>query len=296
MTHLFKPFHWLIALTIASTMPVQASELVADGAELTKIADGFKFTEGGARDAEGNVFFTDIPNNRIHKWDAKTNKVSVFAEDSGGANGCWVASGGQLYVCQGANRALAIFTVSGKQRGLIDEYARKKLNSPNDLWMDQFGGVYFSDPRYGENRSDLQQDGEHVYYLTPRLQLIRVAEDLVRPNGLTGSLDGKTLYISDHGAGKTYSYEIKPNGTLKSKKLFVDEGSDGVTIDERGNIYLTSGAVRIFNPQGEFLEEIPTPKPPSNVCFGGADKKTLFITARDAVYSIQMKVKGASIN
>lgn len=273
-----------------------AAEIVAPGAELTKIADGYQFTEGGARDAQGNVFFTDIPNNRIHKWDAKTNQVSVFVEDSGGANGCWVASEGQLYVCQGGNRGIGVFTTSGKYRGLVDEYDRKKLNSPNDLWIDGMGGVYFTDPRYGQNREDLEQDGEHVYYLSPRLQLIRVADDLVRPNGVVGSLDGKTLYIADHGAGKIYSYEITSKGKLKKKRLFVKEGSDGMTIDQKGNIYITNTAVRVFRPDGSFLEEIATPQRPSNVCFGGTDGKTLFITARDSVYSLAMKVEGGTVN
>ena len=282
--------------TLALTSFIQASDLVADDAELTKVADGFRFTEGGARDPDGNVFFTDIPNNRIHKWDAQTNEVSVFAEETDGANGCWVASGGQLYVAQGAGRSIGVFTKSGKYRGLIDEYGRKKLNSPNDLWIDEMGGVYFTDPRYGRNRDDLEQNGEHVYYITPRLQVIRVADDLVRPNGVVGSLDGGTLYIADHGDGKTYSYEIRSNGKLKGKRLLINEGSDGVTIDEHGNIYLTNTAVRIFKPDGTFLEEITVPQRPSNVCFGGSDGKTLFITARDAVYTLQMKVKGGTVN
>jgi gluconolactonase len=291
-----SPISLIVLLTLSLALTAQASELVADNAKLTKIADGFKFTEGGARDSEGNVFFTDIPNNRIHKWDAATNKVSTYFEDSGGANGCWVVGEGQLFVCQGANRAIAVITTSGKLKVVVDEYARKKLNSPNDLWRDKRGGIYFTDPRYGTNRNDMEQDGEHVYYLSPRLQVIRVTDDLVRPNGVVGSLDGSRLYISDHGDGKTYSYEIKSNGTLKDKKLLIEEGSDGVTIDQHGNIYLTNEAVRVFKPDGSFIEEIAIPKKPSNVCFGGVDGKTLFITARDAVYSLEMKVEGGTIN
>jgi gluconolactonase len=291
-----SPISLIALLTLSLALTAQASELVADNAELTKIADGFKFTEGGARDSEGNVYFTDIPNNRIHKWDAATNKVSTYFEDSGGANGCWVVGSGLLYICQGANRSIAAITSTGKLKVIIDEYSRKKLNSPNDLWRDKRGGIYFSDPRYGNNRNDMEQDGEHVYYLSPRLQVIRVTEDLVRPNGVVGSLDGSTLYISDHGAGKTYSYEIKPNGTLKDKKLLIKEGSDGMTIDQHGNIYLTNEAVRVFKPDGSFIEAIAIPKKPSNVCFGGANGTTVFITARDAVYSLEMKVEGGTIN
>lgn len=279
------------------TMLIHASEVIARNGELTQVKDGFTFTEGGAKDAQGNIYFTDIPNNRIHKWNPKTNEVSVFKEDSRGANGCWIDKNGNLIVCEHQGRGLYQIDEGGNRTTIVNEYEGKKLNSPNDLWMDKRGGIYFTDPRYGKNRDDMEQDGEHVYYLAPNgKKLTRVADDLVRPNGVLGTPDGTTLYIADHGGGKTYAYDIKPDGTLKNKRLFIDEGSDGVTLDHKGNVYLTSSAVRIFSPDGKFIEEIVTPKNPANVCFGGEKNRTLFITARDAIYTIEMNVKGASTN
>ncbi len=297
MKNVFKPLFLLATLLTYSTTLIQGSEVIARNGELVQIKDGFTFTEGGAKDAQGNIYFTDIPNNRIHKWNPKTNKVSVFKEDSRGANGCWIDKKGNLIVCEHQGRGLYQVDKDGNRITIIDAYEGKKLNSPNDLWMDKRGGIYFTDPRYGKNRDDMEQDGEHVYYLSPnRKKLTRVADDLVRPNGVLGTPDGTTLYIADHGGGNTYAYDIKSDGTLKNKRLFVDEGSDGVTLDHKGNVYLTSSAVRIFSSDGKFIEEIVTPKNPANVSFGGEENKTLFITARDAVYSIEMKVKGASTN
>ena len=292
-----------ISLTLAtflittSSVTLAESNVLGDFSELKQIADGYRFTEGGARDADGSIYFTDIPNSRIHKWDPNKHQISVFANDSKGANGCWVDSKGNLIVCEGRGRAIAQYSPDGKRTVLVDSYNGKKFNSPNDLWVDLRGGIYFTDPRYGQNRDDMEMDGEHVYYLTPtRNKVIQVTDDLVRPNGLVGTKDGRFLYIADHGGRKTWKYSIHRDGTLRRKTLFIEEGSDGVTLDHSGNLYLTSSAVKIYNSNGTFLEEIETPKAPSNVAFGGKDRDLLFITARDAVYFIRTKVKGASTN
>ena len=298
MNHLLF-YHRLLAaaFTLLVSISLQASDILTTSAKVTEISSGFRFTEGGARDSEGNVYFTDIPNNRVHKWDAQTNEVSVFLEDTQGANGCWIDDEGNLIVAQGAGRKISRFYTDGSSEVLVDSYRGKKFNSPNDLWMDAWGGIYFSDPRYGQNRDDMELDGEQVYYLSPDGKTVtQVTDDLVRPNGLIGSLDGKTLYIADHGAGKTYAYDLEQKGSLKNKRLFAPEGSDGVTIDEKGNIYLTSDAVKVYRPDGSFLQEISVPKRPSNVCFGGKHQRTLFITARQSVYSIEMKVSSPSTN
>ncbi|MFC1765284.1 SMP-30/gluconolactonase/LRE family protein [Planctomycetota bacterium] len=287
----------LLLCTVLSVSNVLcASELIADGAELIKVADGFQFTEGGARDAQGHVYFTDLRNNRIHKWDHKTGQITTFKEDSRSANGCWLDDQGNLIVAEGQGRALAIIKADGSRTTLVSQYQGKKFNSPNDLWGDKQGGIYFTDPHYGRGRDEMELDGEHVYYLaSDRKTLTRVADDLVRPNGIIGSLDGKTLYVADAGAKKTYAYDIGADGSLSNKRLFIPEGSDGLTLDAKGNLYLTNTAVRIFNASGTFLEQIEVPRP-TNVCFAGADGKTLFITARSTVYTLRMKVQGGSVN
>jgi gluconolactonase len=265
--------------------------VVAPGAKIEKLAGGFVFTEGPAADGEGNVFFTDIPNNKIHKW-SPAEGVSTFLENSGGANGLFFDKAGNLSACQMGDRKLVSIDKQGKITVLADKYNGKRLNSANDLWIDPKGGVYFTDPRYGR-RDDLEQDGEHAYYLTPnRKKLIRVIDDMIRPNGLIGTGDGKRLYAADPGSGQTYVYKINADGSLSDKKLFAVEGSDGMTIDNEGNIYLTTDAVQVYDSQGTHKETITLPERPSNVCFGGKDKHTLFITARTSFYSIKMLTKG----
>ncbi len=220
--------------------------------------------------------------------------MTTFKTDTGGANGLFFDKSGNLLACQGANKRLVSIDMQGNVTVLADKYSDKTFNEPNDLWIDSKGGVYFSDPLYFG--TSLVQDGEHVYYLTPkRDNVVRVVADMTRPNGIIGTADGKTLYVADHGAGKIYKYTIAENGSLTDKTLFVSVGSDGMTIDSEGNIYLTNeNGVQVYTSSGSLIETIDVPLDPTNVCFGGKDGKTLFITAKTAVYSLAMNVKGLS--
>ncbi len=158
---------------------------------------------------------------------------------------------------------------------------------------DAQGNVCFSDPRYG-SREGMEQDGEHVYYLTPdHKTVVRVISDMVRPNGLIGTPNGKTLYVADAGAGKTYAYRFNKDGALSDKRLFASEGSDGMTVDSEGNVYLTTKVVAVFDEKGKKVQEIQAPEQPANVTFAGPDNRTLFITARTSLYAVEMQVKGA---
>ncbi|UCG58182.1 MAG: SMP-30/gluconolactonase/LRE family protein [Phycisphaerales bacterium] len=276
---------------IGAGCATENTSVVAPDAQVQKLTGGFQFTEGPAADAKGNVYFTDIPNNRIHKW-SLDGQLSTFRESSGGSNGLYFDKDGNLLACEGGGRRLVSIDAQGKVTSLADKYQGKRFNSLNDLWIDRKGGIYFTDPRYGQ-RDGMEQDGEHVYYLSPdRKNVTRVVDDMVRPNGVIGTRDGKLLYIADHGGNKTFVYKINKDGTLSDKKLFAPEGSDGMTIDNRGNIYLTTSAVAVYNKKGEKIETIEVPEGPANVCFGGKDKKTLFITARTSLYSVRMRVKG----
>jgi len=266
-------------------------QLVAPGATVTRLATGFAFTEGPACDAEGNIFFTDIPNNRIYRWSVE-GKLTTFRENTGGANGLYFDAQGNLLACEGGNRRVTRIAPDGQRVVLADRYEGKKLNSPNDLWVHPNGGVYFTDPRYGRQEG-IEQDGFHVYYLPPRGgAIVRVIDDLVKPNGVVGTPDGKLLYVADAGGGKTYVYRIQPDGSLTDRKLIAPVGSDGMTLDEQGNLYLTRKVVHIYAPDGRKLGEIAVPEAPSNVCFGGRDRRTLFITARRGLYAIRMQVRG----
>ncbi len=273
------------------SVPAEKLSVVAAGAEVEKLAGGFRFTEGPAADAKGNIFFTDIPNNRIHKW-SLDGELSTLRENSGGSNGLFFDKDGNLSACEGGGRRLVSIDAEGNVTVLADKYQNKKFNSLNDLWIDPKGGIYFTDPHYGR-RDNLEQDGEHVYYLSPdRKSIIRVVDDMVRPNGIIGTPDGKLLYVTDHGGKKTFVYSVDKDGTLSNKKLFAPEGSDGMTIDNKGNVYLTTRAVVVYNKKGVRIETIEVPEGPANVCFGGKDNRTLFITARTSLYSVRMRVKG----
>lgn len=278
----------LVMSAAAVSCGAEKMSVVAEGAKVEKLAGGFSFTEGPAADKEGNVFFTDIPNNRIHKW-TLDGKLITFDQDSGGANGLFFDKKGNLLACEGGRRRIVSIGQNGRRKVLADKYDNKQLNSPNDLWADANCGIYFTDPRYG-SRAGMEQGGEYVYYLTPdRKRLIRVIDDLVRPNGVIGTPNGKLLYVADYGANKTFVYSINDDGTLSNKKLFAPEGLDGMTIDNEGNVYLTTNAVAVYNKNGEKIETIEVPEQPSNICFGGKDKKTLFITARTSLYSVRMR-------
>jgi gluconolactonase len=281
----------LVVLAVAAAVSCGAEKVsvVAEGAKVEKLAGGFGFTEGPAADRKGNIFFTDIPNNRIHKW-TLDGKLITFKKNSGGANGLFFDKKGNLLVCEGDSRRLVSIKRNGMKKVLADKYDNKMLNSPNDLWADKKGGIYFTDPRYGD-KIGMEQGCECVYYLLPdHKKLSRVIDDMVRPNGIIGTANGKTLYVADHGGGKTFEYSINKDGTLSNKKLFAPEGSDGMTMDNEGNIYLTTNVVAVYNKNGKKIETIEVPEQPSNLCFGGKDKRTLFITARTSLYSVRMRV------
>lgn len=273
--------------------------IVAKNAKLEKVQDGFSFTEGPAVNRFGDVFFTDQPNNRIHKWDALSNTISVFMEDAGRSNGMYFMLDGTLISCADEKNELWSIPKSGDPQVLVTAFKGKKLNGPNDVWVRPKGGLYFTDPLYArpywEDRSkEAEQDGEHVYFLSAdRSELFRVAEDLNKPNGIVGTPDGKFLYVADIGASKTYKYEIRDDGYLVNKTLFCEMGSDGMTIDDRGNVYLTGDGVTVFNKNGDKIAHIPVPeKWTGNVVFGALDRKTLFITASESVYTVKMKSRG----
>ncbi len=283
----------LVAITKADTAK---KGIIAPGVKVKKLAGDFKFTEGPAVDAQGNVFFTDQPNNRIHKWSVD-GILSIFHDSPGRANGLYFDKNGNLLACADLNNELWSIDMDGNVTVLVKNFNGKKLNGPNDLWEDPKGGIYFTDPLYKRpywNRGPMEQDGKHVYYLNPnRKRLIRVTNDLITPNGIIGTPDGKMLYVADLGAKKTYVYNINADGTLSNKKLFCSMGSDGMTIDNEGNIYLTGRGVTVFNSAGQKIEHIPIDAGwTANVCFGGPDRHTLFITAQTSLYSLRMRVKG----
>ncbi len=275
--------------------------IVAKDAQLEKVKDGFSFTEGPAVNRQGDVFFTDQPNDKIYRWNGNSNQISLFREGAGRSNGLYFQLDGKLIAAADLKNELwEMDPQTGKETVLVPSFRGKKLNGPNDIWVRPKGGLYFTDPLYprpyweGIRGKEIEQDGQHVYFLSAdRTELFRVAEDLKQPNGIIGTPDGKYLYVADIGAKKTWKYEIQEDGYLTNKTLFCEMGSDGMTIDNRGNVYLTGKGVTVFNKSGEQIAHIPVPENwTANVTFGSLTRNILFITAMGSVYTLKMKTSG----
>jgi gluconolactonase len=260
------------------------------------ISKQFAFAEGPATDKKGNIFFTDQPNNKIWKYDTD-GKLSIFMEKAGRSNGMFFDKKGNLI--SGADEQDQMWSIDQKGNAtvLIKDYNGKRLNGPNDVWVDRTtGGIYFTDPYYQRDyweRKTSELDGQKVYYLPKDGQLIIVEDQLKKPNGIVGTPDGKTLYVADIQGNKTYKYSIGADGKLSDKQQAIAQGSDGMTIDAEGNLYLCGKGVTIYSPAGKKLAHIDIPEPwTANICFGGKDKKLLFITASTAIYTLKMNAKG----
>ena len=284
-------------MVVACAVAAGLDDVVAPGTVAEKLADGFKFTEGATVNAAGEVFFVDQPNNKILRW-SREQGLRTFMDPAGRANGMCFAPDGNLLVCADEKTELWSVTPDGKVTVLTKAHADKALNGPNDVWAcPEGGGCYFTDPFYKRpwwTHTDAPQDSQQVYFLpkggTPR----RVTDDLLQPNGIVGTPDGKHLYVADIKANKTFVYEIQSDGTLAGKRLFCEKGSDGMTIDADGRIYLThKEGVYVYDKTGAFLGVIKIPEGwTANVCIGGPKKDTLFVTASKGFYAVPLKVKG----
>lgn len=287
------------ALAISSAQQTNPPpNTIAPEAKLEKLAGDFRFTEGPTCDKQGNVFFTDQPNNRIMKWSVD-GKLSTFKQPAGRANGMYFDAQGNLIACADENTELWSITPDGKHTVLAKEYDGKRFNAPNDVFARADGSLFFTDPFYKRSwwtYDKPPQETQQVYFLSAdRKTLKRVTADLAQPNGIIGTPDGMKLFVSDIKAGKTYSYEIRPDGSLTNKTLFCELGSDGMTLDTEENLYLTGKGVIVFDKSGKHIGTIDVPERwTANVSFGGADHRTLFITASTGLYSIRLKNAGAN--
>jgi len=290
-------YAFIIVLLIYGFSQVDSiNKIIQDGAQLEKLADGFLFTEGPTADKDGNVFFTDQPNDRVMVW-RTSGVLETFLQPSGRSNGLSFDISGNLWSCADEKNELWMINKDKAVKKFPFKYNEKLLNGPNDLWIASDGGIYFTDPYYQRSwweHKAMPQDIQGVYYVSPDKKSVRrIISDLKQPNGIVGTPDGKTLFVADIGAEKTWKFSLNQDGTVGEKQLFCDLGSDGMTIDSEGNIYLTGNGVTIFDNSGKKIGNIPVPEGwTANVCFGDQDFKSLFITASKGLYRIKLKIKG----
>src|SRR5215208_2703562 len=220
-----------LSLTLALTLTLQAADPpVAPDAKVEKLAGGFKFTEGPAPDADGNVYFTDQPNDKILIWTV-AGKLETFMEGCGRSNGLCFDKDGNLWACADEKNELWKINVKTKEKTVVvKDHAGKLLNGPNDIWVRDDGSLFFSDPFYRRSYwkpgRQMEQDKQAVYFVSADGKLSRAdAGEIRQPNGVIGTPDGKTLYVADIGAGKTYQYDIEKDGALKYRKQFCAQGS-----------------------------------------------------------------------
>lgn len=264
-----------------------------------KLHEKLQFTEGPAADGKGNLYFSDIPANRIYKVDA-SNKIEVFLEPSGHTNGLFFDGQGQLHACAMDGQIIRVDTAKKDVTVLAKEFDGKRFNAPNDLVIDAAGGIYFTDPRF--RAPEPLPQPESVYYLSPEGKVTRLDEYKTACNGVILSPDEKTLYVVPSMQAEMVAYDVTAPGKVGNKRMFctlkqpegkTGTGGDGLTIDTQGNLYITANlGIQVFSPEGKLLGIISCPEQPANCAFGGADNKTLFITARTSLYSVPMEAAG----
>lgn len=286
----------LLAVVASAADPIPG---IGPVGEIKKLHGDFQFTEGPAADREGNIYFSDIPPAIVYRW-SLDGKLTVFRKDSNSSNGLMFNAKGELVSCEMGGRITAVSS-DGQVRVLAETYRGKRFNAPNDLVIDKTGGVYFTDPHF-RAPTPLPQDARTVYYIAANGPVTRVTGELAAPNGVILSPDEKTLYVIPSLQAEMLAYPVEGPGQLSASRVFCtleqpegkqNTGGDGLTVDTKGNLYITSGlGIQVFSPDGKALGIIAFPEQPANCTFGGKDRKTLFVTARTSLYSVEMEATG----
>lgn len=266
-------------------------------------SDG-RWTEGPVYIPSGRyLLFSDIPNDRLMRWDETDGSVSVFRSPAGYTNGHTLDRQGRLVSCEQGERRVTRTELDGSVTVLADRWRGKRFNSPNDVVVSGDGAVWFTDPPYGilsdyeGHRAEPEIEGCHVYRVDPGSgEVERVADDFARPNGLAFSPDERTLYVDDTARGHIRAFSVD-GGSLGGGGEFakVPAGNpDGLRVDVRGRVWAAAADVFCFDPDGTHLGTLPIPQPAvSNLVFGGPKRNRLFVTATNSVYSILLNTNGA---
>ncbi|MCP4166242.1 MAG: SMP-30/gluconolactonase/LRE family protein [Chloroflexi bacterium] len=280
-------------------------ELIDPEVELEQLASGFIFTEGPVwQGEEGCLIFSDIPANKMYRLSADED-ISIFRDPSHNANGNTLDRQNRILTCEHATSRVTRQNVDGSIEVLASHFGDKELNSPNDIIVRADGSIYFTDPPYGRvervgvPRSQ-QLDFQGVYRLDPvSNDLSLLIDDFDKPNGLCFSVDERRLFVDDTARGHIRVFDIEPEGTLSPGRVWAElegegiGGADGMKIDSEGNLYCTGpGGIHIFDPTANYLGVLRMPEQAANLCFGDADKRSLYITASTSIYRLRTRIPG----
>ena len=284
MTQCLLSFFGMVSTALAQDMPL--SQVLVDGEGWQLLSEGHAFTEGPAPDKDGNVFFTDIPNNRIHKIDLD-GKVSVFAENTAKTNGLMFGPDGRLYGCRNGERKIVAYDAAGKPETIAEDI------DSNDLVVGSNGRIFVTDP-----------PNQRVWLVTLKGEKKVVASGF-RPNGIILWADESTLVVTDGDQPHLWAFRVDADGGLSSQERYYHPlvippgrdkpGSDGMTIDKDGRVYVaTAAGLQMFDPTGRLSGVIHKPqnKALSNACFGGPGLNYLVVTNGDKVFRRKTKTAG----
>lgn len=276
------------------------SGVIALDAKLETVRENFQFTEGPLPLADGGLLFTDLRAARVYRLDPQGN-ISIAHEKTDDTNGLAFDRNGDLLGIEAAgSKRIRRFHKDGSVSEVTRGDGVNALLQPNDLIVDVKGGIYFTDPG---PRPLVPGRKVHVYYLPPGAKIARVVEDrMLRPNGLTITLDGRRLIVADTIDHTIWQFDIGADGSLANRRPFArmqhiaegsDSGGDGLAIDREGRLFVTSvTGIQIFDASGSYLDNVPVPRKSTNVAFAGPNKSVLYITAREGVYRIQTLTQG----
>jgi gluconolactonase len=294
--------HASLVLSVALLAVAQNTPIAGLGptGPVAKVQTGYKFTEGPAVDGRGNVYFSDIPAETIYQADVN-GTISVFTANSHHANGLMFNSKGELVACEMDGQIAAWDVNAQSRRVVVPGYNGTRFNAPNDLVIDRQDGIYFTDPEFRAPKP-LPQGKTGVYYCDPQGKVTRLIDNLPNPNGVILAPDEKTLYVIPSGQAEMMAYPIESPGKIGAGKVLCTlqqpegkkgGGGDGLTIDQKGNLYITSAlGLQVYDPAGKLLGILSLPEQPANATFGGPDLRTIYVTARTSLYTIPMEVRG----
>ncbi len=266
-----------------------------DNVQIDRVAARLRFAEGPSWSPEHFLVFSDVPNDKVLKW-TPGEGVTTVRENAGGPSGTAFDSQGRLYVCESHARRVTRQDKKGRVEVIADKWEGKKLNAPNDIVVRKDGHLWFTDPAFGSALDHRELDFFGVFHVTPKGQMELVTKSAGRPNGVTLSADGRTLFVSNSDDRSVHAWDVDKSGTASNERaviLGIAGVPGGIRLDEKGNLYVAAKELYVYSPAGQLLHQFPLSAPPSNCAFGEADYQSLFITSGDSVFRARLDVKGA---